>query len=65
MTTSSNKEAIAFPPAQFVPDTIVWFKDIDWADVRARARGGINNVGLVIAVIGDKLHSFGCYLGEL
>ena len=65
MTTSTNKEALAYPPAQIVPDTIIGFKNIDWNLQRERARGGVNNVGLVIALIGEKLHSFGCYLGEL
>ena len=65
MTVSVNKQTAAYPPAQFVPDTIIWFKNIDWKLQRERARGGINNVGLVLALIGDKLHSFGCYLAEV
>ena len=52
----------AFPP---VTDTIVWFKQVDWADVRQRCRGGVNNVGLVLAVIGEKLHDVGAYLAQV
>ena len=52
----------AFPP---VTDTIVWFKQVDWADVRQRARAGVNNVGLVLAVVGEKLHDFGAFLANV
>ena len=56
------KRTPAFPP---INDTIVWFNNIDWADVRQRCRGGINNCGLVIAVIGEKLHDVGVFLAEV
>ena len=56
------KRTPAFPP---INDTITWFKDIDWADVRERCRGGVNNVGLVLAVAGEKLHDFGVFLAEV
>ena len=62
MTTSINKEAPSFPP---VDDTIMWFKNIDWELQRERARGGVNNVGLVLALIGEKLHDLGRYLAEV
>ena len=52
----------AFPP---VTDTIVWIKHVDWSDVRRRCRGGVNNVGLVLAVVGEKLHDFGAYLAQV
>ena len=52
----------AFPP---VTDTIVWFKQVDWADVRRRCRAGLNNVGLVLAVTGEKIHDVGCYLANV
>ena len=26
---------------------------------------GVNNIGLVLAVLGEKLHEAGCYLAEL
>ena len=52
----------AFPP---VSDTIVWVKQIDWADVRQRCRGGVNNVGLVLAVVGEKIHDAGAFLAEV
>ena len=57
-----EKRTPAFPPVQ---DTITWFQHVDWADVRTRSRAGLNNCGLVIAVIGEKLHQFGCYLAKL
>ena len=52
----------AFPP---VSDTIVWIKQVDWADVRRRSRAGLNNVGLVLAVAGEKIHDLGVYLAEV
>ncbi len=57
MTTSN-----AFPP---VTDTIVWFKQVDWADVRTRCRAGLNNCGLVIAVVAEKVHDFGIFLAQV
>lgn len=65
--TDANEQAYiqrtpAFPP---VTDTIVWIQHIDWADVRERCRGGVNNVGLVVAVIGEKLYDLGSYLAKV
>ena len=57
-----NKEAGAFPP---VSDTITWFKDIDWDLQRERARAGVNNCGLVLAVIGTKLNDLGLWLSKV
>ena len=51
-----------FPP---VSDTIVWIKQVDWADVRRRCRSGLNNVGLVVAVVGEKIHDLGAYLAQV
>ena len=51
-----------FPP---VTDTIVWIKQVDWSDVRRRCRAGLNNVGLVLAVTGEKIHDFGAYLAQV
>ena len=62
IVSSSAKDYKAFPP---VTDTIVWIKQVDWADVRQRCRGGLNNVGLVLAVIGEKTHDLGVWLAEL
>lgn len=59
---SLDLELKSFPP---VTDTIVWIKQVDWADVRRRCRGGLNNVGLVLAVVGEKLHDFGSWLAEV
>ncbi len=52
----------AFPP---VSDTIVWIKQVDWADVRRRCRSGLNNVGLVVAVVGEKIYDLGAYLAQV
>jgi hypothetical protein len=52
----------SFPP---ISDSIVWIKQVDWADVRQRCRGGVNNVGLVLAVLGEKVHDLGAYLAQV
>ena len=57
-----EKRTPSFPP---VTDTIAWFNNIDWEDVRVRCRGGVNNVGLVLAVIGEKIHDCGVFLAEV
>ena len=56
------KRTPAFPP---VTDTIAWFNNIDWEDVRERCRGGVNNVGLVLAVLGEKIHDLGVFLADV
>jgi hypothetical protein len=61
-TFSLNPELKSFPP---IDDTIVWFQHVDWKDVRRRSKDGLNNVGLVVAVIGEKLHDFGCWLAQV
>ena len=57
-----DKPLKSFPP---LDDTIVWFQHIDWEEVRHRCRGGLNNVGLVLAVTGEKIHDLGAWLAEL
>lgn len=52
----------SFPP---LDDTIVFIKQVDWEDVRRRSRAGLNNVGLVIAVIGEKIHDLGAFLAQV
>lgn len=52
----------SFPP---IDDTIVFIKQVDWNDVRDRLRGGLNNVGLVLAVIGEKTYDLGAWLAKL
>ena len=52
----------SFPP---VNDAVKAVKSIDWEDVRRRTRIGVNNCGLVIAVIGEKLHQLGVFLAEV
>jgi hypothetical protein len=52
----------SFPP---IDDAVSAVKSIDWADVRMRSRKGLNNVGLVVAVLGEKLHDFGVFLAEV
>ena len=64
MTTSTTirETSPSFPP---VDDFISTVKRIDWADVRKRARHGLNNVGLVVAVVGEKIHDFGAFLAQV
>ena len=62
IVSTSGKAAPSFPP---VDDAISYVKSIDWADVRTRARHGVHNCGLVIAVVGEKLHDLGVYLSEV
>ena len=57
-----EKRTPSFPP---VEDTIAWFNSVDWQDVRQRCRGGVNNVGLVLALVGEKLYDFGTWLGNV
>ena len=59
MTVSNLK---SFPP---VSDAITVIKKIDWTKVRSRSRKGLNNVGLVIAVIGEKIHDAGAFLAQV
>jgi len=52
----------SFPP---VDDTISFIQHIDWTDVRERSRAGFNNVGIVIAVLGEKLHDVGAWMAQV
>ena len=58
----STTELRSFPP---VSDSIDFVKKIDWQDVRNHARKGVNVTGVVIAVIGEKLHDLGTFLGNV
>ena len=57
-----QKRTPAFPP---ITDTISTFKSVDWAEVRIRARAGVNNVGLVLAVLGQKINDLGLFLAKV
>ncbi len=57
-----QKRTPSFPP---VSDTIMWWKRIDKEEFRQRLRGGVNNVGLVLAVLGEKLHDLGLLLAKV
>ena len=59
---SLDLELPSFPP---VDDTISYVKNIDWADVRQRARKGVNNCGIVLAVVGEKIHDLGAWLAQV
>jgi hypothetical protein len=63
--TDSTKKTLAYPPAQLVPDTIIWFKQVDWQEVGQRCKAGLNNCGLVIAVVAEKVHEFGIFLAQV
>ena len=58
----STSELRAFPP---VSDSIDFVKKIDWQDVRNRLRKGVNMTGVAIAVLGEKLHDLGTFLGNV
>ena len=58
----STTELRSFPP---VSDSIDFVKQIDWQDVRNRLRKGVNITGVAIAVLGEKLHDFGTFLGNV
>ena len=57
-----KKARPSFPP---VDDFVSTMQKIDWADVRKRAHHGLNNVGLVLAVTGEKIHDFGAWLAQV
>ena len=57
-----QKRTPSFPP---ISDTILWWRNIDKEEFRQRLRGGVNNVGLVLAVLGEKLHDLGVLLAEV
>ena len=60
-TRAYNKARPSFPP---VNDAVTAYKKIDWADVRARSRKGFNNVGIVVAVLGEKIHDLGTWMAK-
>ena len=57
-----QKRTPSLPP---IDDTISTLKSIDWVEMRQRARAGLNNVGLVLAVLGEKVHDFGIFLATV
>ena len=57
-----EKRTPAFPP---VTDTIATLKSIDREEMRERVRAGVNNVGLVLAVLGEKIHDLGVFLAKV
>ena len=59
MTTSEFK---SFPP---VTDTIDFIKQVDWKEVRQKCRAGFNNCGLVIAIVGEKIHDVGAWMAQV
>ena len=60
MTAKTTEVTTAsFPP---VDDAIAFFKNIDWQDVKRRSIKGVNNCGIVIAVIGEKVSDLGIFL---
>ena len=57
-----QKRTPSFPP---VSDTIIWWKNIDKDELRHRLRGGVNNIGLVLAVLGQKINDLGLFLAKV
>tara|TARA_B100000902_G_C27254157_1_gene886937 strand:- start:702 stop:938 length:237 start_codon:yes stop_codon:yes gene_type:complete len=62
IVSDTTSQAKSFPP---ISDTIAFIKDVDWDEVKERCRGGVNNVGLVLAVLGEKVHDLGVFLAEV
>ncbi len=60
-----NKEAGGIPPLTPIMDKVDGFRSINWQQVMQQMRAGVNNVGVVIAVISEKTHQLGCYLAEV
>jgi len=68
-----EKRTPGFPPVdetlsnlnKIRKDTIVWWNGVDKDELRHRIRGGVNNVGLVVAIIGEKLHDLGVWMADL
>ena len=58
----ASKELRSFPP---VTDTIDFVKQVDWQEVGQKCRAGFNNCGLVIAVIGEKVHDLGAWMANV
>ena len=62
MTIISTKDNPSFPP---VDDAINAAKSVDWAEVLERSRKGVNNIGLALAVVGEKIHDLGAWLAQV
>jgi len=52
----------SFPP---LDDAAKVIRSIDWQEMGRRSRKGLNNVGLVLAVIGEKIHDVGAFLAQV
>ena len=60
-----NKEAGSIPALTPIMETVDGFRSINWKQVMQQMRAGLNNIGVVIAVISEKTHQLGCYLAEV
>ena len=60
-----NKEAGRIPTLTPIMETVDGFRSINWKQVMQQMRAGLNNVGVVIAVVSEKTHQLGCYLAEV
>ena len=60
-----NKKAGGIPALTPIMETVDGFRSINWQQVRQQMRAGVNNVGVVIAVISEKTHQLGCFLAEV
>ena len=61
----SDKEAGPIPALTPIMDKVDGFRSINWQQVMQQMRAGVNNVGVVIAVISEKTHQLGCFLAEV
>ena len=60
--SQAKPELRSYPP---VSDSIDFIKQVDWQDVRRRCRAGFNNVGIVVAVVGEKIHDLGAWMANV
>lgn len=60
-----NKEAGSIPALTPIMETLDGFNSVNWKQIRQQLRNGLNNVGIVIAVISEKTHQLGCFLAEV
>ena len=61
----TDKEAGPIPALTPIMDKVDGFRSINWQQVMQQMRAGVNNVGVVIAVISEKTHQLGCFLAEV
>jgi hypothetical protein len=64
-TTVQTVQTNRIPALTPIMDKVDGFRSIDWQQVMQQMKAGVNNVGVVIAVISEKTHQLGCYLANV